>query len=400
MGAGVAFVGSRVLTSTRSDDGQMSTAVIPQGGAALIAFGTLDDGPDGQKAGDIYTVRADGSELRQLTDGPEWEADPAWSPDGTRIAFRSWDAGTDSVVVMDADGTNRLTLASSPQPSQECLKGASLAWAPDGSSLIFPTRSSCSGRRYDLKIVAADGTTEATPLLTESFDGRFATWSPDGTAIAFIGMQDQPTAALYITYTNPARALEGPTRGRRIGPDLGSDDLSLMTAPPRWSPDGSAVAVASAWQLPGSGSTAAHVVTVDGTAPDLTIDAATNPAWSPDGSQIAFQRTVDPAGSFNDRPCTVRTWLVEADGSNERAAEELGDGCDFGPAWSPDGTRLLGLWIDTDPANADEAPFYLSIVTVDGSAPPVHTLDTAGASWQPVVPPSAPDFVAASSPSP
>ena len=63
----------------------------------------------------------------------------------------------------------------------------------------------------------------------------------------------------------------------------------------------------------------------------------------------------------------MRTWLVDADGSNERQLEELGDGCDFGPAWSPDGTRLLGLWIDTDPANPDPGPFYLSVVTVDGS---------------------------------
>ena len=82
----------------------------------------------------------------------------------------------------------------------------------------------------------------------------------------------------------------------------------------------------------------------------------------------------------------MRTWLVDADGSNERPLDEIGDGCDLGPAWSPDGTRLLGLWIDTDPTNTDEYPFYLSVVTVDGSVPPVHLPDTGGASWQPVVP--------------
>jgi Tol biopolymer transport system component len=78
--------------------------------------------------------------------------------------------------------------------------------------------------------------------------------------------------------------------------------------------------------------------------------------------------------------------VADADGSNERQLEELGDGCDFGPAWSPDGTRLMGLWIDTDPANPDPGPFYLSVVTLDGSEEPVHLLDVAGASWQPVVP--------------
>jgi Tol biopolymer transport system component len=386
MGAGAVIVGSGVLNSTRSDDGRLSTAVIPQGGEALIAFGTLDDVPDGQKAGDIYTVRADGTDLRQLTDGPEWEADPAWSPDGTRIAFRSWIDGTDSVVVIDADGGNRLTLGSSEQSSQDCLKGANLAWAPDGSSVIYPTRSSCDGP-YDLMIVEADrpgGPGAASPLHTAAFDSRYATWSPDGTQLAFLGRNDRDgILGLYIAETSPRRALLPPAAGRRIGPELGTD-LSAVLTPPRWSPDGSALVVASAWTF--SGTPSIHVVAADGSGQPLSIEDALNPAWSPDGGQIAFQRKVDPSEYFDDRPCTVRTWLVDADGSNERSLEELGDGCDVGPAWSPDGTRLASLWIDTDPSNPDPGPFYLSVVTVDGSEPPVHILDTGGASWQPARP--------------
>jgi dipeptidyl aminopeptidase/acylaminoacyl peptidase len=146
------------------------------------------------------------------------------------------------------------------------------------------------------------------------------------------------------------------------------------------------VAVASVIQPSASGTAGVHLVRADGTGPDLPIDAAANPAWSPDGTQIAFQRTVDPWEYFDGRPCTVRTWLIDADGSNERPLDELGDGCDLGPTWSPDGTRLIGLWIDTDPENTDEYPFYLSVVTIDDSTPPVHLLDAAGASWQPVVP--------------
>lgn len=191
----------------------------------------MDDGPDGQKAGDIYTIRADGTDLRPLTDGPEWEADPAWSPDGSRIAFRSWFEGTDNVVVMGADGGNRLTLGSSEQSSQDCLKGANLAWAPDGSSLIFPTRGSGCVGPYDLLIVAVDGSAPATPVLTGSFDSRFAAWSPDGTSIAFIGNQDLPQHGLYIAETDPGTVLQLPTRGRRIGPDLGIDQ-SAFSSPP------------------------------------------------------------------------------------------------------------------------------------------------------------------------
>jgi TolB protein len=364
-----------------------ATAVIPQDGEALIAFGTLDDGPDGQKAGDIYTVQADGTDLRQLTSGPEWDANPSWSPDGTRIAFRSWVDGTDSVVVMDADGENRMILASSEQSSQDCLKGANLAWSPDGETLVFPTRNPCDGP-FDLQYVSTDGTTTAKELRTDGFEGRVAAWSPTGDALAVIGQGDEPGSAvgLYIIDGDGWRLDGAQARDglRRVGPDLGS--INEIPVPLSWSPDATKLVVGSR-PTPGIAESI-HVVQADGSGRPLTIENAWSPVWSPDGGRIAFQRPVDPAERFDDRPCTVRTWLVDADGTNERMLDELGDGCDFGPAWSPDGTRLLGLWIDTDPANADEFPFYLSVVTVDGSEPPVHLLDTGGAAWQPVAPPS------------
>ena len=40
--------------------------------------------------------------------------------------------------------------------------------------------------------------------------------------------------------------------------------------------------------------------------------------WSPDGQQVAFHRTVDPSEYVHDRPCTVRTWIIDADGTDER----------------------------------------------------------------------------------
>ena len=104
-------MGSR-LSHRTTDDGRPATAVIPQGDEAVFAFASDD--------GDIYTVRADGTDLRQLTDGPGVASYPVWSPDGTRIAYHDWHDGADSLVVMDAGGGDRITLATNAQATEDC----------------------------------------------------------------------------------------------------------------------------------------------------------------------------------------------------------------------------------------------------------------------------------------
>jgi TolB protein len=80
---------------------------------------------------EIYVVDVDRGQLVQLTRNPGRDADPAWSPDGTKIAFDSAREGAVSIFVMDEDGTNitRLTHGSEAD--------ASPSWSPDGSRIAF-----------------------------------------------------------------------------------------------------------------------------------------------------------------------------------------------------------------------------------------------------------------------
>jgi TolB protein len=391
LAGGVAIVGSRVLIAPKQA-GMPAVASIPQGGAAVLAF---------DSNGDIFTVRADGTDLRQLTSGPDLERTPSWSPDGTRLAYLSWTApGTESLVVMDAGGGNRATLVTTDAPNEYCLGTSQAAWSPDATSIVVPTSEGCDSR-YDVVIVAADGSSQATRLVAPGVESVSAAWSPDGTQIAFQG-RDEVTGktGLYVIDLGEGDALKGGFQGRRVGEGRAPTQFDPWSVP-RWSPDGTELASVSGEICSAVGNAGVIIVKADGSGQRALAAGPTgeyDPAWSPDGKQIALHRTVEPSEYWNDRPCTVRTWIVAADGTNERRLDALEN--DWPPPlWSPDGTRLVGGLIDP-PAEADETnPFHLSIFTVDGSSPPV-TLGHAGlVSWQPVVAPlpPAPSFAAASS---
>lgn len=131
-----------------------------------IAFASDRGGNDFE----IWTMNADGSGQTRVTFELSDAGAPAWSPDGTRIAYHAGPDGDEDVVVMNADGTGRLVVAGGVGNSQ-----ALPVWSPDGSRIVFQDELVAG-----LSSVAPSGTGRA-PFLSDAAQPDF---SPDGTRLA------------------------------------------------------------------------------------------------------------------------------------------------------------------------------------------------------------------------
>jgi hypothetical protein len=134
----------------------------------------------GPISSDIYTINADGSGLTKLTNNGTSGSrvtNPAWSPDGSKIAF----GGSGGVYVMNADGTNQTVLAGGATGYPD--------WSPDGGRIAFT-------KGTDLWVMNADGTGQRQLALKT----RDPAWSPDGRKFAVLS-EFNPTTGIYHLYT-------------------------------------------------------------------------------------------------------------------------------------------------------------------------------------------------------
>ena len=164
--------------------GNFEPAVSPDGG--WIAFASSRDGN-----AELYVMRADGSEQRRLTafHRDDWGA--LWSPDGRTIAFLSNREGADRVYLVRPDGTGlrRLsTAAADTGAAAGDVQESEPAWSPDGKRLAYVRRTRDGESR--IRVVEPE-----TGKVREVSDGRgrdgSPAWSPDGGYLAFTSDRDR-----------------------------------------------------------------------------------------------------------------------------------------------------------------------------------------------------------------
>ncbi len=229
----------------------------------------------------IVTVNADGSGRRALTrpTPTSGDFDPAWSPDGRRVAYvhatgpkpGPGTLGTE-IWVMAADGTGKRRL------TRNALFDGGPTWSPDGSRILFARGRLLTGPgrpESDLWTMNADGSQQRQITRTPQLELQPA-WSPRGGRIAFLVAPPVRVCLDDPCTLGRERGLwtSAPDGSQRRTGGLGGD---LIPSGPTWSPDGSRIAVGTRLGVVD--------ISAEGTGARV-LGGGDEPAWSPDGSRL------------------------------------------------------------------------------------------------------------------
>lgn len=286
--------------------------VSPDGKWIVYTLTSVDSAKDKRNT-DIWMTNWEGTESVQLTNSPEGESNPKWSPDGKYISFTaSRNGGSSQVYLLNRMGGEAIKLTD--------IKGElnDYDWNPDGKKLLltikdyedtankkqnkpyvinrYRFKQDVSGYQYENRkthLYLFDVTAKKTDTLTKGdYNEGGSAWSPDGAMIAYVSNQTED-------------------------PDKNSNsDIFIIEARPGAQPK--------------------QLTTWKG--------SDNSPQWSPDGKTIAYLRsTADGDYIMYDQPVLS---IIPASGGEPRLLSKSLDRPVSNPRWNKEGTKLAILVTD------------------------------------------------------
>ena len=308
--------GSNESRVTYDDGPDREPALSPDG--SIVAFRSNRGGSD-----EIYIIGSNRSGLSQLTSNSAYDGEPAWSPNGRRIAFVSDRDGNDEIYLMNADGTGQTRLTQSPGADRDP------AWSPDGRRIAFISDREGSPEVY---VMSIDGS-QVTRLTRNGLNDAEPAWSPDGSKIAFSSIRPPSSQyramwEIFVMNADGSNQLEVP-----------DDGAYAHRQHPSWLADGSKIVFADGR----IGAVEIYSVNPDGSSPiRLTTGGGnTEPTVQPPRMKAHPVGLVDSSKGL---------WhLFDANG-DEAASFYYGNPGDypFVGDWNCNGTETPGLYRQSD----------------------------------------------------
>ncbi len=292
---------------------------------------------------EIYILNTKNGNITQLTSNSYADLEPAWSPDGQKIAFAYRDRSTYGIATIGVDGTNQVRI------TEMAEKENSPSWSPDGQKIAFASERDDSTNIY---IMQADGS-GVNQVTTGSDPSINPAWSPDGTMLSFSSKLETDSYQIYVMNSDGSNI-------RRVTNNV---DTNINKC---WLFKGPITPTANAGSdrtITDSDDNGSERVMLDGSGSSDSDGSIESYSWQEEGEEIA--RGVNPTVDLAIGTHTITLVVTDDDGATARDEVVIEV---VRPSQSPSAPAVTPEITAEVTPDAGSAPSVTGFVLVDADA--------------------------------